>query len=302
MKNVKEIRFLAVLTAASLFALTAGCLRGKEKGFIGSAVAEAKTYTVSATSAGILIDVPVDEGDNVNTGQIMAVIDTLPLKFQLVRANASISEIDASISAKRNEISAMELDIAGLKREVKRIGGLVESGSAPSQQLDNLTTKLKSTQKRLAAARRGITALSARRKGAVAGAEQIKLQLERCIIKAPVNGIVLTRFHNKSEVAGTGIPLFEVGRIDSMYVDYFVPQPVVSSLSVGRKVRIRIDKEGAKALFLPAVITLISDKAEFSPKNIQTRESRNELVFRVRAVCANRNNVLKRGLPVEVWR
>ena len=98
----------------------------------------------------------------------------------------------------------------------------------------------------------------------------------------------------------------EIGDFDTLYADFFVPQVELATLKYGQQVRLRVDFEEkgvrGRERFMPATITWIGSEAEFSPKNIQTRQSRNELVFRVRATIANTGGVLKRGLPVEVWR
>jgi HlyD family secretion protein len=103
-----------------------------------------------------------------------------------------------------------------------------------------------------------------------------------------------------------GNPVYELGNYDTMQVDFYVPQTILGGFKLGQAVRIRIDDQSPsskqKQTFVPAQITWISSDAEFSPKNIQTRESRNELVFKIRALAANKDGLLKRGLPVEVFR
>jgi HlyD family secretion protein len=128
-------------------------------------------------------------------------------------------------------------------------------------------------------------------------------QLGKCYLRAPVAGRVLTRYKNPDETAAPGQPVYEIGREDTLRIDFFVPQTWLSDIKYGQAVRIRLDQAGSKeGTFLPATISWIGNEAEFSPKNIQTRESRNELVFRVRALAANKDGLLKRGLPVEVWK
>jgi HlyD family secretion protein len=108
------------------------------------------------------------------------------------------------------------------------------------------------------------------------------------------------------EVALPGNPFFELAKYDTMQVDFYVTQPMLPSFKLGQGVRLRLDNEtvGGKGtpVFCPAIVSWISSEAEFSPKNIETRESRNDLVFKIRALAANKDGVLKRGLPVEVWR
>jgi HlyD family secretion protein len=115
---------------------------------------------------------------------------------------------------------------------------------------------------------------------------------------------VITKYKNPGEVALPGNPLFEVGKYDTMQIDFYVTQPMLPQFHLGQIVRIRLDDSSGKHKenFLSAQISWIGNDAEFSPKNIQTRESRNELVFKIRAMAPNPNGQLKRGLPVEVWK
>jgi HlyD family secretion protein len=198
-------------------------------------------------------------------------------------------------------VEAAKAETRGLKREVDRIRALVEKGSAPQQQRDNLETKYEAAQFKLKAAKHMLSGVAARKRSLEAKKAQLREQIERCYVLSPCKGLVLTRYKNVAEMAGPAFPLFEIGRYDTVRTDFFVPQPFLSELRVGQQVRIRLDaRDGERSL--PATIVWIADDAEFSPKNVQTREARNELVFRVRARAANPDGLLKRGLPVEVWR
>ena len=130
----------------------------------------------------------------------------------------------------------------------------------------------------------------------------LRTQLTRCRIEAPVSGIVLTRYRNAGEAVAPGQSVFEIGRRDSVHLDFFVPQGGLSALHLRDEVRIRIEGETKDQVqHVAAVVSFISSEAEFTPKNTQTRESRAELVYRVRAVASSQNGLLKRGLPVEIW-
>jgi len=276
------------------------------KDFLGSAIVEARTYAVSTTVQGQIVGLFKDEGQTVARGELIALIDTVPLSLAREVVMSGIREVETSISAKDAEIKALATDVAGVEREFARIEDLVKKGSATEQQRDHLGTQLQSAQMKLVAARRVALSLKEKENGLRIKLREIDDQLGRCQVKSPANGIVLTRYRNAGEVAGPGQPIVEIGEFDSLYADFFVPQDVLGTLSYGQKVRIRLDHNDGvskqRETFVPATITWIGSEAEFSPKNIQTRQSRNELVFRVRATIPQHNGMLKRGLPVEVWR
>jgi HlyD family secretion protein len=277
-----------------------------DKDFLGSAVVEGRTWLVATTAGGSIMAMNKDEGQKAERNELLAVIDTVPLTLQKLEAIAGMSELAASISAQEAQNKSLATDVAGVEREFGRADQLARQGSAPEQLRDNLGSQLQSTQLKLAASRHMISSLQAKDRALLINRQMLDDQIRRCYVKSPSDGIILTRYRNAGEVAAPGTPLFELGAFDTLYADFFVPQAALASIAYGQKVRIRVNfADGAskrKMKFLPASVTWIGSEAEFSPKNIQTRQSRNELVFRVRAAIPNIEGLLKRGLPVEVWR
>jgi HlyD family secretion protein len=272
--------------------------------FIGSAIVEAQTYQVTSLVQGRLIAVNKDEGQSVVADEILAVVDSTIFILQLQEAEGAMIELKAGMRARENEIKAAMSEIRGLERDYARIAPLVKEGSLPRQQDDKLASGLETARLKLSAARDLQSSLKGKEQGLRAKTDQIKEQIHRCYLRAPASGRILTRYKNQDEVAAPGQPIYEIGREDTLQVDFFVPQTWLAGLKYGQAVRLRLDMEGGKSsrIFLPANISWIGDEAEFSPKNIQTRESRNELVFRIRALAANKDGMLKRGLPLEVWK
>ena len=291
-----------ILIGALIFV---SCERAPDKDFLGSAVIESGTWTIASVVQGPLLAVYVEEGMRVKAGELLALVDTLPLQYQREEIAAGIGEIEATLAAKKAEIEAISVDVNGLEREFSRIDALAAKGAAPTQQRDNLSTQLQSAKAKLDAARSALKPLSEKEKSLRVRRSMIDYQVDHSSITSPVNGVVFTRFRNTGEVVGPGSPIVEVGVLDTVTADFFVPQPMLASLVYGQKVRIRLDWDSAGTLtgrYFPATITWIGDEAEFSPKNIQTRPGRNELVFRIRCTAANPSGNLKRGLPVEIWR
>jgi HlyD family secretion protein len=294
------------LALAALAIALVGCDDTDKKDFLGSAVVESHTYSVATTAQGQIVALYKDEGDPVDSGALMAIIDTVPLALQRQEVLASIGEIGTTIYSQLAQVKSVESDVAGAEREYKRTEQLLKQGAATEQHRDNQSTQLQSNQLKLQAAQRSVGSLGEREKGLRIRFKMIEDQVARCYVRAPAKGVVLTRYRNTGEVVGPGNPLFELGSFETLYADFFVPQPMLATITYGQTVRIRIDFDDKKskepAKFVPGTVTWIGSEAEFSPKNIQTRQSRNELVFRIRATIANVNGMLKRGLPVEVWR
>jgi HlyD family secretion protein len=280
----------------------AGCGQPKDKDFIGSASVESKTYQVATTSQGMIVSVSRDEGMAVTEGELIAIIDTVPFALKVNEIISTDAQLTQTIAAKKAEISSQEFDLSGIQRECRRISGLADQGALPMQQKDNIQTQTDAAVLRLKAARLALESLARQKNTLNAQIAGIRDQIKRCYVYAPCKGIVLTRYKNPGEVALPGNPIYEICRYDTMQIDFYVPQPMLSQFKIGQPVSIHIDNADSSQKKLPASVSWISNDAEFSPKNIQTRESRNELVFKIRAMVSNTDGILKRGMPVEVWK
>lgn len=282
-----------------------GCNGKPKEGFLGSAVVEGTTYMVSSIVQGNLLAVMKDEGNSVKNGELIAVVDTVQLVLKRKEIEANINEIESSIQSKKADINAGQSDVKGAQREYRRVDTLSKKGALPTQQRDNLKTQYDGAKLRLSANQKSLLSFIDKIKGLQARIEQTDDQIRHCYLNAPSSGIISTKYRNAGEVVTPGNPVYEITKFDTLYADFFAPQPVMASLKIGMNLRVRIDYDSGNGIgekYIPGVITWINNEAEFSPKNIQTRESRNELVFRVRVTVENREGVLKRGLPVEIWR
>lgn len=289
----------AILAVSTLF--LSSCRGEVGEGFLSSATVDADLWKVSPSAPGTIASVTVREGDTVVRGQILATIDTVPLVLKLSELDAAMAELSAGVAAREAEHRVLAASHRGVEREASRARALVADGAAPSRSQDESETLRETSAARLAASKSAIAAMRA--KSGVLKAQRVTLrdQIARCRLAAPAAGTVLTRFRGEGEAAVPGRPVVEIGRTDTMWAEFFVPQTILSSVRLGQLLRLRLD-DGGEGSWIPARLAWISSTAEFTPKGVQTRESRNELVFRCRALAANPEGALKRGLPVEVWR
>jgi HlyD family secretion protein len=286
--------------AALMGLALASCERGDTEGFLSSATLEADLWKVSPSVGGTLLSVEVREGDSVSSGQILAKLDSVPLVLKRGELEAALGELEAGVAARRAETRVLEATHKGLVREVERARRLVRDGASPERALDDLETQLATSAARVAASKAGATALAARRAVLASQRSQIQDQISRTRLVAPASGVVLSRLRNAGEAAAAGRPVLEIGRTDSLWAEFFVSQPDLGGLRLGQPLRLRLDVSDS-SVFVPARLSWIASVAEFTPKGVQTRDARSELVFRCRALAANPDGLLKRGLPVEVW-
>ncbi|MBD3242758.1 MAG: HlyD family efflux transporter periplasmic adaptor subunit, partial [Chitinivibrionales bacterium] len=221
----------AAPTLLTVATVLCGCGERVPEDFLGSAVVDVRTYEVGTTVQGPIASVYRDEGQRVERGDTLALVDTVPLRLSLDELRANYGELNKQIGARRAEVEAAKSEVRGLKREVDRIRNLVEKGSAPAQQLDKLETNYESAQFKLKGAESALASVASRRQTLHAKEAQLREQLHRCRVKAPVGGIVLTRYRSEGEIAGPAAPLFEIGSYDTVWADFFVPQPVLGALT-----------------------------------------------------------------------
>jgi|GEM_PF-131121 len=293
-----------MLSVGGLFLLLLGGLIGcgekETPGFVSSAVLESDLWKISPTVAGNLLAVGFREGDSVTSGQAVAWIDSIPLRLKLEELQAHHGEIEAAIQARHADVNTLKATRAGVLREYERAKKLVQDGATTQQRVDDLETQSEVSLAQIQAAEVAIRSLSAQFRTLSAQENTLRDQIQRCRVISPVSGRVLVRYLNDGEAASPGRPILEAGKTDTLWAEFFITQPELSHYKLGEALRFRLDT-GKEPVWVPATLTWISPEAEFTPKGVQTREARNELVFRARVRAANPNGLLKRGMPVEVW-
>lgn len=285
-------------------ALFLSCEPSTPEGFLSSATLESDLWNVSPTVSGVLTDIFVREGDSVFTGQIIASIDSIPWVLKKEELQALRGELKASVRAKTAELKILQATHTGLEREMARAIQLLKDNAITVQKKEELETQVHISNARMAAAKQAIQSLESKFATLQAQENSLNDQIQRCQIVAPTHGRVLTRYKNTGETALPGKPLLEIGKTDTLWADFYVSQTQLASLKIGQSLRIRLDSEtplDSAQTWVKATLKWISDEAEFTPKGVQTREARNELVFRARVDAANAHGALKQGMPVEIW-
>jgi len=280
--------------------LTMSCQQEPTAGFLSSATLESDLWKLAPASSGTLVNVLVREGDSVSMGQLLATVDSIPLILKMAELDAALQQVRANVQARAADNQTLQSTDEGIAREVDRTTKLVAQGAATKQKQDDLETQRATSKARIEAAKRAVDALQVQANLLQAQRKTLLDQISRCYLKSPTAGRVLARYKNPGETALPSRPVLEVGRTDSLWADFFVPQPELGKYRLGQIVLLRIDA-GTDAKWIPARINWIASEAEFTPKGVQTREARNELVFRARAMAANVSGILKRGMPIEIW-
>jgi HlyD family secretion protein len=285
--------FLILLTLAMF--VFVGCESEENGGY--SAVVEGTTIQVPALVGGKLLMVKVETGDVVSVGDTMAVVDTTELHLQMRQLDATKAELAAQLKAAQLQLRQAEATVTYLNEKVQRIEEMVKNNAAPQQSLDDLSLQLKNARFAKQTARQNIETLQTKAQQLDAQAALLSKKIRDAVITAPASGTVTEVYYEIGEAVSPFSPLAEITKTDEVTVKIYVTEPHLPVIKVGQKATIYVDGLGES---LQGEVVWISPKAEFTPKNILTPETRTSLVYAVKITVKNPKKILKHGMPVSV--
>lgn len=264
---------------------------------------EATTVTVASETTGKILSFGAVEGDSIIAGQPVAVIDTAMLVLQRrqlgsQQASAISSQPDVDVQA-----ASVRAQIAHQEQECQRLQRLMADGAATQKQLDDANAHLKVLRSQLQAnistLGKNRTSLGDNARAIEYQAAQIADQLERSVVKSPVSGTLLVKYAEAGEFAVPGKPLFKIANLNDIYLRGYFTAVQLSDIKLGQKVTVIADFGDDKQYEYPGTITWISEESEFTPKSIQTNDTRANLVYAVKIAVKN-DGRLKLGQYGEV--
>ena len=268
-----------------------------------SGVFETTEVTVSARGTGEIMRFDIEEGHQVEAGQAVGYIDTIQLHLKKEELLGNLMATDSRRYNVSRQIASLRQEIATQKRERLRYENLVREKAANQKQLDDINSGLAVLEKRLAAQVETLENSNRSVSGEVLMLEariaQIEDQIAKCVITSPVRGTVLSKYAERGELAAQGRSLFKVGDLSDMYLRVYITAPQLTTLKVGQQVKVYADEgEDGRREYM-GTVSWISDKAEFTPKTIQTRDERANLVYAVKVAVKN-DGYIKKGMYGEM--
>jgi HlyD family secretion protein len=313
----------------------AGC--GKKSGDANTARVSgqiaATEVQVAPEIGGRILEIPVNEGDRVAQGDLIARLDTRDIELARQRAQAERSQADAQLrllqagsrsedvrqseaqaSAAASEVSAAQVDLAAAEADLERFERLLQSNSGSQKQRDDAATRRDLARDRLASARareraaregtarlqsgarpQEIDAARARVQAVDAQIATLDKQRDDATVRSPIGGVISERLLDPGEMAAPRAPVAVVTDLDHAWAEVFVDEPQVPRIKLGQPATLITDAGDR----LPGKVSFVSSKAEFTPRNVQTAEDRSKLVYRVKIAADNAKGILKQGMPVE---
>lgn len=283
-------------------AVLTACNSG-DKEYDATGTFEATETTVAAEQAGTLLTFSLEEGDNIEAGTEVGLIDTTQLWLKISQTEASKAVYQSQKPDQEKQIAATRQQLAKARTEQQRYKELVADGAAPSKMLDDASSQVQVLQRQLdaqvSALQTSTNALSRQMDAADVQVRQLRDQLLKCHIKSPASGTVLEKYVERGEYVTPGKPLFKIGDVRHMYLRAYITSAQLKNVKTGQKVKVFADYGGGQKKEYVGTVTWISSRSEFTPKTILTDDERADLVYAVKIAVRN-DGYVKIGMYGEV--
>ena len=295
----KTLTYSSLLVLA--LAMTA-CGKGN-KVYDASGVFESTEVTVSAEGNGKIMSLDLQEGDRLEAGAVVGCIDTVQLYLSKIQLEASRRAVGSGRLNISRQIAALESQIAKQRQELDRFTKLEQAGASTRQQVEDLQAQIDILERQLAAQKDSLQNSTSNVSGQADALEAQMAQLEdrirKCVITSPVSGTVLAKYSEAGELAVQGRALFKVADLESIRLRAYITADQLTNVKLGQAVKVYADQGTSGRKEYDGTLIWISDKAEFTPKTIQTRDERANLVYAVKIAVKN-DGLIKLGMYGEV--
>ncbi len=261
---------------------------------------EATEVVVSAMAQGEILSLDIEEGDVFGEGAIVGLIDTTDLHLKKVQLMKSIAAVKTRLLTIQAQMEVQEQQKANLMVDKDRIDKLFKDGAATRKQLDDINGAVDLLNAQIKATLSQKQQIQAETETLEIQIEQVEEALSKCFIKNPSTGTVLTKYAEAGEVAAPGKALYKLADLTTMKLKVYVSGDQLPHVSIGQEVEVQFDKTRTENSSVTGKVSWISSTAEFTPKTIQTKEERVNLVYAVKVLVAN-DGSLKIGMPGEVY-
>ncbi|MEO5908201.1 MAG: HlyD family efflux transporter periplasmic adaptor subunit [Ginsengibacter sp.] len=317
MKQNKPIQFFKLLIAILLLPVIFSSCSNQKDNYDASGTFEANEIIISAEANGVIESLKINEGQILDSGQQIGFIDTTQLFLKKKQLEAQVKamgyklpDILAQTAQFKQQAVVTQSTLDHLLKEKIRTENLVKADAATPKQLDDINAQIETVKQQIKAIyKQGeaqTSALKTQRSGISADVSplyiQIELlndQLQKSKIINPINGTILTKFAEENEMTTIGKPLYTIADLSTITLRVYITGDQFSSVKLGQKVKVLVDDSPGKSRYYEGTIEWINNKAEFTPKTIQTKDERANLVYAIKISVKN-DGTLKIGMYGEV--
>ncbi len=260
---------------------------------------EATETIISAESNGKLLQFKIEEGQKLTKNTIIGYIDTIQLSLKKEQLIATKYVIASKSKGVVSQIKVLKSQKQTAEISKKRIENLIAANAGTQKQLDDINGKIDMVNQQIISVETQNAPIINELKSLDVQIKQVEDQIIKSVIKNPVNGTVLVKYAEPNEITSFGKPLFKIADLSTMQLRVYISENQLPSINIGQKVTVKIDS-GDNMESLDGIIIWVASEAEFTPKIIQTKEERVNLVYAVKIDVKN-NGSLKIGMPAEMW-
>lgn len=289
---MKKIFTLLLLTSL------ASCNKNNEKAD-GYGNFEATEVTISAEANGKINYLNLEEGDVLEPNTIVGLVDTTQLYFNKQQLIASKVSINSKSKNVLSQINVLKEQLKTTLIEQKRIQNMFAENAATKRQVDEIIGKVNVLNEQIKSVKTQDAPILNDIKSIDVQIEKINDQIIKSKIENPIKGTVLAKYTETNEVTSFGKPLYKIADISGMNLRVYISETQLAQIKVGQNVTVKIDAKDEMKSY-PGTISWIASSAEFTPKIIQTKEERANLVYAIKIKVKN-DGSLKIGMPAEMW-
>ena len=276
---------------------------GNEKAYDATGTFEATETTVYAEQSGALLTFSVNEGDHIEAGKEVGLIDTTQTWLKIRQLDATKEVYQSQKPDMERQIAATRQQLSKAQQDEQRYRELVADGAAPSKMLDDASSQVKVLQKQLDAQISSLStstrSLDKQTVAANVQIEQLRDMLRKCHIVAPTKGTVLEKYVERGEFVTIGKPLFKIADTEQMFMRAYVTSAQLQNIRIGQHVKVFADYGDGQKKAYDGTVSWISSRSEFTPKTILTDDERADLVYAVKVAIKN-DGYVKIGMYGEV--
>ena len=276
---------------------------GNEKAYDATGTFEATETTVYAEQSGALLTFSVNEGDHIEAGKEVGLIDTTQTWLKIQQLDATKEVYQSQKPDMERQIAATRQQLSKAQQDEQRYRELVADGAAPSKMLDDASSQVKVLQKQLDAQISSLStstrSLDKQTVAANVQIEQLRDMLRKCHIVTPTKGTVLEKYVERGEFVAIGKPLFKIADTEQMFMRAYVTSAQLQNIRIGQQVKVFADYGDGQKKAYDGTVSWISSRSEFTPKTILTDDERADLVYAVKVAIKN-DGYVKIGMYGEV--
>jgi HlyD family secretion protein len=283
--------------------LALGACTSNNDGSDASGTFEATETIVSAEATGKIMQLAIAEGDQLKTGQVLGYIDSTQLHLQKLQLQQNRKAVLSGQPDIRTQVEALERQLESAMQDKERTANLVKGEVASQKQLDDANTRIAVLRSQIAAQRSALhtssSTLAEQGNTIDVQLRQVQDQLDKCRIVGLLDGTVLATYSNAMEMTAAGRPLYKIADLTTMYLKAYITSDQFLQVKIGQVVRVIVDSGDGGSKSYDGTVDWISDRSEFTPKTIQTKNERANLVYAIKVKVKN-DGLIKIGMYGEV--